>query len=247
MANNVTVVGMRATEGKRAPLRVGQKSYALPAAIGSIPAGTVIGVDAAIPDSVLDRLNSLPLMDCLSTCSGGHRPWLLYKGVEKPAPAPKGPKWEYPAVLCGRAAKAMFNLLKTGTEKPAQPGTFTLGDMSEKGGQYLIYVDMPYLWIVAPIEGVPSVEWWEGLCEIVEGAEFKAAKKAKGGLDMDSASAKLVPLFNYDLQVWVIDGVVKVCNHPSWMRREGECCNAWVWAGMTEDEAIAEYEKEATA
>lgn len=50
-------------------------------------------------------------------------------------------------------------------------------------------------------------------------------------------------LFNYSLQVWVLDGIVKVCKHPSWMRRDGECCNSWVWAGMTEDEAIAEYEQ----
>jgi hypothetical protein len=179
MSNNVTVVGIRATEGKQTPLRAGQKSYALPAAIGAIPAGTVIGVDAAIPDAVLDRLNSLPLMDCLSTCSGGHRPWQLHGGVEKPAPAPKGPKWDYPAVLHNRAAKAGFNLLKTGTEDTAQPGTFALPGMSERGSQYLIYVDMPRLWIVAPIEGVPTVEWWEGLCEIIEGAEFKAATKKK--------------------------------------------------------------------
>lgn len=38
--------------------------------------------------------------------------------------------------------------------------------------------------------------------------------------------------YDYDLQVWVMDGVVIDCSHPSYMR--GECasyCNARIWAG----------------
>ena len=53
-----------------------------------------------------------------------------------------------------------------------------------------------------------------------------------------------VPIFNYDLQVWIVgvDHVVKRCAHPDRMRVNGPCCNAWRWQGLTEQEAIAEYE-----
>jgi hypothetical protein len=50
--------------------------------------------------------------------------------------------------------------------------------------------------------------------------------------------------FNYDLQVWVVgpDHIVKRCSHPDKMRVNGGCCNAWKWQGLTEDQAIVEYE-----
>lgn len=164
----VAVLGVRAMVPGKARLRDGQKPYTLPAAIGSIPAGTVIGVDQEIPDAILDRLNRLPLMDCISTCAGGHRSWHLSHGVERPMPAPKGPKWAYPAVLSNRAAKACFNLVKTGTEETAQPGRFTLPGV---GNQYLTYQDGPYLWIVAPMSHPAPTEWWDGLCQILEAAK----------------------------------------------------------------------------
>jgi hypothetical protein len=170
----VTILGIRERAPGKAQLRDGQKPYTLPAAIGSIPAGTVIGVDQEIPDVILDRLNRLPLMDCISTCAGGHRPWHLSNGVEKPTPAPKGwsasrPRWDYPAVLRGRMAKACFNTVKTGTEETAKPGRFTLPPV---GNQYRIYPDSPFLWIVAPMTSAAPPEWWEGLCQILEAAEF---------------------------------------------------------------------------
>jgi hypothetical protein len=65
---------------------------------------------------------------------------------------------------------------------------------------------------------------------------------------MDAASRRLVPIFNYDLQVWIVDGHVRKCGHPERMRRDvygkplGPCCRAWKWQGLTEDEAIADYE-----
>ncbi len=158
----VTVLEIRAMVPGKVRLRDGQKPYTLLAAIGAIPAGTVIGVDMGIPDAILDRLNKLPLMDCISTCAGGHRPWHLHNGTERPTPVPKGPKWEYPAVLYGRTAKAGFNLVKTGTEEIARPGTFTLPRVRD--GQYLIYQDGPYLWIVAPMPYAAPPRWWEGLC-----------------------------------------------------------------------------------
>ncbi|MEX2222658.1 MAG: hypothetical protein WEG40_12755 [Candidatus Rokuibacteriota bacterium] len=68
---------------------------------------------------------------------------------------------------------------------------------------------------------------------------------------MDTASRRLVPIFNYDLQVWIVDGMVKPCKHPPIMRAKRTdgiarpCCNADKWRGLTEDEAIAEYEARA--
>jgi hypothetical protein len=35
--------------------------------------------------------------------------------------------------------------------------------------------------------------------------------------------------FDYDLQVWVIEGVVQRCGHPSSM---ADCCNARKFAGQ---------------
>ena len=39
--------------------------------------------------------------------------------------------------------------------------------------------------------------------------------------------------FDYQLQVWVRDGVVLPCAHPSDMRRTGPCCSALKYAGRT--------------
>lgn len=38
--------------------------------------------------------------------------------------------------------------------------------------------------------------------------------------------------FDYDLQVWVVGGVVQICGHPESMRLGGKpCCNAYRLAG----------------
>jgi hypothetical protein len=39
--------------------------------------------------------------------------------------------------------------------------------------------------------------------------------------------------FDYDLQVWVVDGIVHPCGHPDTMRSpERPCCNAYRLAGQ---------------
>ena len=39
--------------------------------------------------------------------------------------------------------------------------------------------------------------------------------------------------FDYKLQVWVVDGVVRGCGHPASMRLCGApCCNAYRYAGQ---------------
>ena len=39
--------------------------------------------------------------------------------------------------------------------------------------------------------------------------------------------------FDYDLQVWVVAGVVQKCGHPETMRLGGKpCCNAYRLAGQ---------------
>jgi hypothetical protein len=57
------------------------------------------------------------------------------------------------------------------------------------------------------------------------------------------------PLFNYDLQVWIVgpDHLVKPCGHPERMRLHGPCCNAELFKGLTEDQAIALYEQSRNA
>jgi len=144
-------------------VRMGQKPYTL-------PDGTVIHVDEAIPDAILDRLNKLPYLQCQSTCSGGHRTWFRKDGVEKPAPAPRGPKWDYPAVLLRQTASAGFHYRKS--------GIYTFPDVDIN--RYLIYdvihVDPPERRVVAPVYPTPP-EWWEGLCQLLEGMTL--AEKAK--------------------------------------------------------------------
>ena len=44
--------------------------------------------------------------------------------------------------------------------------------------------------------------------------------------------------YDYDLQVWVINGVVEICGHPDSMRPDGMCCcNRFRYAGMSQTEA----------
>ena len=39
--------------------------------------------------------------------------------------------------------------------------------------------------------------------------------------------------FDYNVQVWVIDGIVHGCGHPASMRPGGTpCCNAYGYAGQ---------------
>ena len=39
--------------------------------------------------------------------------------------------------------------------------------------------------------------------------------------------------FDYDLQVWVVGGIVQKCGHPETMRLGGKpCCNAYRLAGQ---------------
>ncbi len=39
--------------------------------------------------------------------------------------------------------------------------------------------------------------------------------------------------FDYELQVWVVDGIIKPCGHPDEMRFKGKsCCNAYRLAGQ---------------
>jgi hypothetical protein len=39
--------------------------------------------------------------------------------------------------------------------------------------------------------------------------------------------------FDYELQVWVRDGIIQNCGHPEMMRtQDGPCCNAYHLAGQ---------------
>lgn len=40
------------------------------------------------------------------------------------------------------------------------------------------------------------------------------------------------PVYDYDLQVWTRDGIVRMCGHPERMRAHGPCCNAARFAGQ---------------
>jgi hypothetical protein len=39
--------------------------------------------------------------------------------------------------------------------------------------------------------------------------------------------------FDYQIQVWVVDGLIRGCAHPATMRSAGvPCCNAYLYAGQ---------------
>ena len=39
--------------------------------------------------------------------------------------------------------------------------------------------------------------------------------------------------FDYELQVWVVDGIIQRCGHPDTMRlQDRSCCNAYRLAGQ---------------
>ncbi len=53
--------------------------------------------------------------------------------------------------------------------------------------------------------------------------------------------------FDYDLQVWVLDGVVQACFHPMSMREDGHCCNSDRYKGMAIKEAIRQFRHDANS
>jgi hypothetical protein len=42
--------------------------------------------------------------------------------------------------------------------------------------------------------------------------------------------------FDYTLQVWVVDGLVRQCGHPAAMSRDTPCCAAFALAGQRIDQ-----------
>jgi len=38
--------------------------------------------------------------------------------------------------------------------------------------------------------------------------------------------------FDYNLQVWVIKGIVQDCGHPESMQSDGPCCNKHLFSGQ---------------
>jgi hypothetical protein len=61
--------------------------------------------------------------------------------------------------------------------------------------------------------------------------------------DTFNPAGEVVNGYDYDLQVWVIDGIVQDCGHPATMRQRGPCCNANRLAGLTVAEAKAKGDK----
>lgn len=51
--------------------------------------------------------------------------------------------------------------------------------------------------------------------------------------------------YNYNLQVWVTDGIIPDCEHPAAMKARG-CCNSHRFRGLTEGQAAGEVEWERT-
>jgi len=45
--------------------------------------------------------------------------------------------------------------------------------------------------------------------------------------------------YDYELQVWVMGGVVARCGHPAQMRQTGPCCNADRYQGVRLEDAQA--------
>jgi len=56
---------------------------------------------------------------------------------------------------------------------------------------------------------------------------------------MDAKYTEVETFFDYDLQVWIIEGTVQTCGHPDDMRIDGKpCCNANEYAGRDRAEVI---------
>lgn len=51
--------------------------------------------------------------------------------------------------------------------------------------------------------------------------------------------------FDYQLQVWVVDGIVQTCGHPESMRTSHACCNANLYRNMKVEVARDMYMKSA--
>lgn len=51
--------------------------------------------------------------------------------------------------------------------------------------------------------------------------------------------------FDYALQVWVVDGIVQPCGHPTAMSRHAPCCAAFVLAGQRIDRIPGAARREA--
>ena len=72
--------------------------------------------------------------------------------------------------------------------------------------------------------------------------------KEGGQVDMRLSSDSFNPAgevvngYDYDLQVWVIDGIVQDCGHPARMRHRGPCCDAHLYAGMDIQQAKRAFE-----
>ncbi len=49
--------------------------------------------------------------------------------------------------------------------------------------------------------------------------------------------------FDYDLQAWVVDGIIQDCGHPSEMKARG-CCNAHKLAGKKILEVMGALKRE---
>lgn len=44
--------------------------------------------------------------------------------------------------------------------------------------------------------------------------------------------------YDYDLQVWVVNGYVDECGHPDEMKKAG-CCNGHKYAGQKPEEVVS--------
>ena len=60
--------------------------------------------------------------------------------------------------------------------------------------------------------------------------------------DSFNPAGEVVNGYDYDLQVWVIDGIVQDCGHPARMRHRGPCCDAHLYAGMDIQQAKRAFE-----
>ncbi len=51
------------------------------------------------------------------------------------------------------------------------------------------------------------------------------------------------PDFDYEMQVWIVDGIIQPCGHPDSMKVRHACCNAWLYRNMAIGTARDMWEK----
>jgi hypothetical protein len=141
----------------------GQKPYTL-------PDGSVIAVDAGIPEAALDRLNALPRMACESTCAGGHTQRVI-DGGEKMTVAEmyrrrdqrRRYRTAFDVAALGRTACIGLRITEPGSFTFPRSDHYRVFTFDEPQKKTLVFIFAP-----ARMTDPAPVSWWDEVCRMLE-------------------------------------------------------------------------------